>query len=368
VLLTIKKGNWNKALHHFTKAKDVNKNEEAVQIEKYIQECQSNIEPVIENEKIEPKKVEENKPVEVVKPIIEEKKRTQTTKREKLKDIVDKEVDGVKNESNKNVKKNNDDEIIIEEVKTNKYETSNIKEKEVTQKNTTPKVDKEMIHQATNQIKNMKDEELSSVTSMFKGMDNTTIKQMMQMQGMTMTDDQINMMKNNINPDMFKMMANNPEMMENAAKFKMNNSGNSNTTTTPPTQTNSRRTETNIDREESYGGMEQNISNNNSVSNNTTPNPMSFPGGFPANMDMSSMLNFVQSNPEMMKMMGPQISSMMGGMGGQGGGNPDMMMNAMQNILWVMSIPQRIKAFYKSTRGMIILVCAIILIIAYFYR
>jgi tetratricopeptide (TPR) repeat protein len=400
-----KKGNHSKALHHFNKARDVNKSEEAQQVEKYILDCQK----FVEEGEADGKVKEEVKTFEVsinevknesenavnkneiitgneIKP--EKKNETEnnekkpSTKRDKLKDIVDKEVDGVKENNTKtnNVNKKSEDEIVVEEVKPTKT-AERVKEQVKQEVSTgTPKtVDKDMINQATSQIKNMKDEELSNVTSMFKGMDNSMIKNMMQMQGMNMSDDQINMMKNNINPDMFKMMANNPDLMENAAKFNMNNMNaniNNNNNTNSTSQPRETRRETSIDREESsFGGMEQNsnktnsntsLSNNNGNNNsgNNSASPMPFPGL--GNMDMSSMLKFVQSNPEMMKMMGPQMSSMMGG--GSQGGNPDMMMNAMQNILWVMSIPSRIKAFFKSTRGMIFLACAIILIIAYFYR
>jgi hypothetical protein len=198
-------------------------------------------------------------------------------------------------------------------------------------------------------------------------MDNSMIKQMMQMQGMQMSDEQINMMKTNINPDMFKMMANNPEMMENAAKFKMNNQSNTTSTNNSSqsyqsTQSNSNiKRDSSIDREESFGGIEQ---SQNMTRTQQPQQNMQFPTGLPGNMDMSSMFKFVQNNPDIMKMMGPQMANMMGGQGQ----NPEVMMKAMENIMWLISIPQRTKAFFTSTRGIIFLVCMMILILAYFYR
>jgi hypothetical protein len=64
-------------------------------------------------------------------------------------------------------------------------------------------------------------------------------------------------------------------------------------------------------------------------------------------------------------MMGPQMSQMFGG-GAAGGANNDMMMKSMQNIIWLMSLPSRIKAFFSSTRGLLLLGVFLVLIIAYF--
>jgi hypothetical protein len=43
--------------------------------------------------------------------------------------------------------------------------------------------------------------------------------------------------------------------------------------------------------------------------------------------------------------------------------DPEIMMKSMENILWIFSIPGRIKRFMLSWRG----ICFIILIIAIFY-
>jgi hypothetical protein len=100
------------------------------------------------------------------------------------------------------------------------------------------------------------------------------------------------------------------------------------------------------------------------------------PKGFPDmnNMDLSSMMKFVQDNPQIMNMMGPQMSQMFGGgqggangaTGGPNGMNNDMMMKSMQNILWLMTLPSRIKAFFTSTRGLLFIGLFVMLIIAYY--
>ena len=96
-----------------------------------------------------------------------------------------------------------------------------------------------------------------------KNMDNDTIKNMMKMQGMDITDDQINLMRNNINTDLFKTIAKNSDILENVGKMNT---------------------------------QKCNLNNENIEPNRTTqsiPSSTSMPG----NMDMSSMLSFIQNNP-----------------------------------------------------------------------
>ena len=186
---------------------------------------------------------------------------------------------------------------------------------------------------------------------MVKTMDNATLKSMMSMQGMNLSDDQIAMMKNNLSPEMMKMMKNNSGGMTSRTPNSFN--------ATPSTNTN----------------LSNNITESLTQENNSQPSLPNFNNfkGFPdmKNMDMGSMMKMVQDNPQIMNMMGPQMSQMFGGgQGGeaQGGMNNDMMMKTMQNIFWLMSLPSRIKAFITSTRGMLIISLVLILIIAYFYR
>ena len=199
------------------------------------------------------------------------------------------------------------------------------------------------------------EKELDGMTSMFKNMDNATIKSMMQMQGMSMSDDQINLMKTSINPQIMKMAASN-----NPPPSFLNNNPNNITTSTPSQ---------NIPISEQ--NQENNL-NNEQIFSNNNQKPNIFPtGGFPdmANMDMGSMMDFMQKNPQIMNMMGPQMSKMFGGNGnGNGNMDPNLMMNTMQTILWVFSIPSRIKQFFSSLRGRLLILFIIILIIAYIYK
>jgi hypothetical protein len=103
--------------------------------------------------------------------------------------------------------------------------------------------------------------------------------------------------------------------------------------------------------------------NNNNINNtiNTTSNSNNPQQQMPnlGNMDFSQMMEFIKKNPELLKMVSPQLSQMMGGKNV----DPELMMKSMENILWIFSIPSRIKKFMLSWRG----VCLIIFIIAIFY-
>lgn len=182
-------------------------------------------------------------------------------------------------------------------------------------------------------------------------MDNNMIKSVYQMQGMNITDEQINFMKNNMNPDLMKMAV---DMNPNSPIPSSNNSNN--TTENKKTNLNN----------ESYDNV-NNSNNNISVSNQNQQQPVNFPfgnGNLP-NMDMKSMMDFISKNPNIMNMMGPQMSQMFGNGNGM---DQNLMMNSMQTILWFMSIPTRIKQFFSSTQGKILILCLLFLIIAYFFR
>ena len=162
-----------------------------------------------------------------------------------------------------------------------------------------------------------------------KNMDNDMIRNMMKMQGMDITDDQINLMRNNINTDLFKTIAKNSDILENVGKMNT---------------------------------QKCNLNNENIEPNRTSQPTTSMPT-MPGNMDMSSMLSFVQNNPQLLNMMGPQMAKMFGK-----DGNDPHVAKALENIIWLMSLPQRIKAFFSSTRGKLIILAIIVLIITYFYR
>jgi hypothetical protein len=181
------------------------------------------------------------------------------------------------------------------------------------------------MNKARQDILNMNDDQLNNMFNMMKNMDNATFKNMMKMQGMDISDDQLNMVKNSMNPDMFRMMSKNSDKLDNI-----------------PTPTKN----TSLDNE------------TQPTTQKTTPQQ---PFSIPQNMDMSSMMSFIQNNPQLLNMMGPQFSQMFGN-------NDPHMMKAIQNIMWLMSIPQRIKTFFSTTNGKMFILVIIVLIIAYFYR
>ena len=171
----------------------------------------------------------------------------------------------------------------------------------------------------------MSDDQINSMIGYMKQMDNQTLKNLMAAQGMNLSDQQIEMMKASLSPDLIKMAQNQnfPNPMVN------NNTNNSN----------------------------NNNNNNNNININNNAQPPQMPNL--NNMDLSQMMDFVKSNPELLKMLTPQLSKMMGGKNV----DPEIMMKSMENILWIFSIPGRIKRFILSWRG----ICFIILIIAIFY-
>ena len=188
---------------------------------------------------------------------------------------------------------------------------------------------------------------MSFMIESFKNMDNNTIKGIFSMKGQNLSDEQINLMKMQMNPNLLKM----------AAKSNIPNP-NANLSTNP-----------NISNNTSHNNSDCNHMNNSSTVSTTPQNENSSTSsnnkspGFPGGMDFSSMMSFVQQNPEILK-------SVMGNsnMAGLFGNDNNSMMSTMNTIIWVMGFPQRIKAFFKSTKGKILIAFVIVLIIGYFYR
>ena len=108
---------------------------------------------------------------------------------------------------------------------------------------------------------------MNLMINQIKSMDNQTQKNMMGSQGMTLTDQQIEMMKISLTPETLKMIRN--------SNFQPSNINNN----------------VNI--------------NNNQTTNNPIPNKM--PPNMPnlANMDFQQMLDFIKKNPELLKMVSP---------------------------------------------------------------
>ena len=277
-------------------------------------------------------KTDENKERSENKINNEEKYENKDDKLNNLRSVIEKEK-----EKNKKVKEEEDD-IKIEDTKEPTYSNNNINNNinynninnfnynnNFNNINNSPKFSQEYINEARNQMNNMTDEQLREMIENMKRMDNQTMKNLMAAQGMNLSDQQINMMKNSLSPELLRMVQN-----QNFQNPNMNANGNINS---------------------------NNINNTiNTTSNSNNPQPQMPNLG---NMDFSQMMEFIKKNPELLKMVSPQLSQMMGGKNV----DPELMMKSMENILWIFSIPSRIKKFMLSWRG----VCLIIFIIAIFY-
>ena len=277
-------------------------------------------------------KTDENKERSENKINNEEKYENKDDKLNNLRSVIEKEK-----EKNKKVKEEEDD-IKIEDTKEPTYSNNNINNNinynninnfnynnNFNNINNSPKFSQEYINEARNQMNNMTDEQLREMIENMKRMDNQTMKNLMAAQGMNLSDQQINMMKNSLSPELLRMVQN-----QNFQNPNMNANGNINS---------------------------NNINNTiNTTSNSNNPQQQMPNLG---NMDFSQMMEFIKKNPELLKMVSPQLSQMMGGKNV----DPELMMKSMENILWIFSIPSRIKKFMLSWRG----VCLIVFIIAIFY-
>ena len=277
-------------------------------------------------------KTDENKERSENKINNEEKYENKDDKLNNLRSVIEKEK-----EKNKKVKEEEDD-IKIEDTKEPTYSNNNINNNinynninnfnynnNFNNINNSPKFSQEYINEARNQMNNMTDEQLREMIENMKRMDNQTMKNLMAAQGMNLSDQQINMMKNSLSPELLRMVQN-----QNFQNPNMNANGNINS---------------------------NNINNTiNTTSNSNNPQQQMSNLG---NMDFSQMMEFIKKNPELLKMVSPQLSQMMGGKNV----DPELMMKSMENILWIFSIPSRIKKFMLSWRG----VCLIVFIIAIFY-
>ena len=257
-------------------------------------------------------------------------------KLDNLRDMIEKEKE--KNKKDKEDKKDEiEDNIKVEDTKDSPYSNNintnnnnfNNFNNNFNINNNPPKYSQEYINQARNQLNNMSDDQLNAMIGNMKQMDNQTLKNLMAAQGMNLSDQQIEMMKASLSPELIKMAQNqnfpNPNPMTNTNVNNINNNTNNN------------------------------INNNTNINNNVQPPQMPNLN----NMDFSQMMDFVKKNPELLKMVSPQLSQMMGGKNV----DPEIMMKSMENILWIFSLPGRIKRFMLSWRG----ICFVILIIAIFY-
>ena len=307
-LALMNKKKYDKAYRYLDNANAIGAAGEKKSVEPYLKECKEKLEEIKKKEREERLKKEKEK---------EEEKKIQE--------------DDIKVEDSKENKNNiNTSSTYNNNNYNNNYNNFN------NVNNQPPHLNQDYINQARNQINNMSDEQLNLMTQQMKAMDNQTLKNMMAAQGMNISDQQIEMMKQSLSPEVFKMMKDpnfNPPNMGNPFNNNINNN-NSN-----------------------------NITNNNNISNNinNTNQSGNMPPQMPnfANMDFQQMMDFIKKNPELLKMISPQLSQMMGGRNI----DPEVMMKSMEKIMWIFSIPGRIKRFMLSWRG----VCFIIFIIAIFY-
>ena len=202
---------------------------------------------------------------------------------------------------------------------------------------------------------------MDEISSMFRNVDNAVIISMMEMQGISMTEEILNMIKTHINPEMMKIAANTPTEIIPSFSSTMNVKREPFSNSTSENQ--NMNTDTN--------------SNNNSKSTN---NPSS--GVFPdiGNIDMSKAMEYMNKNPQIRKMMAPHINHMFGGGGGNGNGDgnsnsddmdnldPNLMMNTLQNIIWFLNLITRINQFLLSIPGRLFLFAMVVLIGSYFSK
>ena len=291
----------------------------------------------IKEEKKEKEKKDNNNNKNEINTEEKNKKEEKTdNKLDNLRDMIEKEKE--KNKKDKEDKKDEiEDDIKVEDTKDSPYSNNintnnnnfNNFNNNFNINNNPPKYSQEYINQARNQLNNMSDDQLNAMIGNMKQMDNQTLKNLMAAQGMNLSDQQIEMMKASLSPELIKMAQNqnfpNPNPMTNTNINNINNNTNNN------------------------------INNNTNINNNVQPPQMPNLN----NMDFSQMMDFVKKNPELLKMVSPQLSQMMGGKNV----DPEIMMKSMENILWIFSLPGRIKRFMLSWRG----ICFVILIIAIFY-
>ena len=296
----------------------------------------------IKEEKKEKEKKDNNNNKNEINTEEKNKKEEKTdNKLDNLRDMIEKEKE--KNKKDKEDKKDEiEDDIKVEDTKDSPYSNNintnnnnfNNFNSNFNINNNPPKYSQEYINQARNQLNNMSDDQLNAMIGNMKQMDNQTLKNLMAAQGMNLSDQQIEMMKASLSPELIKMAQNqnfpNPNPMTNTNINNINNPNYDNNTN-------------------------NNINNNTNINNN--PQPPQMPNL--NNMDFSQMMDFVKKNPELLKMVSPQLSQMMGGKNV----DPEIMMKSMENILWIFSLPGRIKRFMLSWRG----ICFVILIIAIFY-
>ena len=363
----LNKNKYEKAYRYLDNANAIGTSSEKQYVEPHLKECKEKLDEQRKKEREEKLKKEKEEKKEDIKEEKKEDKKEEMKekeeKKEKKEEKKEKEEKNVKEEKKENndkkininkeekkeneikeeEKKNEENEILIEDSTDNKKNNNINNNSSNSFPNTNynnnynfhgnpPNLSQDYINQARNQLNNMSDDQMNFMINQMKNMDNQTLKNMLSAQGMNITDQQIDMMKMTLTPETFKMMRDqnfHPPNMGNAFNNNINNGNNAN-----------------------------NNSNNNV--NNSMPQQMP---NF-ANMDFNQMLDFIKKNPELLKMVSPQLSKMMGGKDI----DPAIMMKSMEKIMWIFGLPGRIKRFMLSWRGICFIVFIIAIIYGLFFR
>ena len=342
-LALMKKNIFDKAYRYLDNANEIGTASEKKAVEPYLKECKEKLEEIKkkqreerlkkENEENQKQKEEQKNNSE---PDKQEKKENNNRfntlrniiKKEKIKNIIKNakengEDDDIKVEDGNKVKGFNNNKkynIKIYSESCNSCHPNNNSNNLNNIDNQNPNLSHNNLNKAKDQVNNMSDEQLNLLVKQMKSMDNRTLKSMMAAQGMALSDQQIEMMKISMTPETLKMMRN-----QNFQKFNIKNIN-----------------------------SKYNNNQTSHIQNNSSTNMPNL-----ANMDIQQMMDFMKKNPELFKMLSPQLSNIMGG----GDTPPEIMMESMEKIFRIFNFLEQIINFLLSWKG----ACFIILIIAIIY-
>ena len=330
-LALMKKNKFDKAYKYLNNANAIGTLSEKKAVEPYLKECKEKLEEIKKKQR-EERLIKENE--ENQKQKEEQKNNNEPEKLEKKEN--DNRFNTLRNIFKKEKFKNKKEKIEEEDIKVedgikvkdfNKKYNINIHTESCkcchsnNNSNNMSNIDNQNhINKTKGQISNISDEQLNLLVKQMKNMDNQALKRLMISQGMTLTDQQIDMMKMSMTPETLKIMRN-PNFQSSNRNY-----------------------------------INSNISNNQTsqAKNNNNTNMPNL-----ANMDIQQMINFMKKNPELFKMISPQLSSMVQGRDA----DPEIMMESMEKIFRIFNFLEQIINVLFSWRG----VCIIILIIAIIY-
>ena len=338
-LALFNKQKYDKAYRYLDNAYAIGSSSEKQVVEPYLKQCKDkqkeikNKDNKNENQKKEENENENKNKEENKNENENEKKEKDNSKLNTIKENIEKEkLNNKQNKEKEQKKLDEEDDIKVETI--NEKNNNNINTSSHTHScncchdnnnintNIPPNLNQDYINLARNHINNMSDDQMNMMCNQMKNMDNQTLKSMMAAQGMNLTDQQIEMMKMSMTPETMKMMRD--------SNFQAPQTNNNNI---------------------------NNLNNNNLNNNNQMPQMPQMPNL--ANMNMQEIMEYLKKNPELLKMISPQLSKMFGGKDI----DPEIMMRSMEKIMWIFSIPGKIKRFFCSWRG----ICFVVFVVAIFY-